>query len=84
MIILIEPLSRTRMQLIHKEEELPIDISLCGKRHKLRQNDNINASEHIVIIMPFFRVMLIASRMVSIYGTNIVILRIEYLLYFTS
>lgn len=72
------------MRLTREKEELPADISLCGKRRKLRQNKDINTSEHMVIIMPFFRVMLIASRIASIYGTNIVILKIGYSLYFAS
>jgi hypothetical protein len=84
MVTLIEPPSRARMRPTREEEEQPIDVSLRVKRHKLRQNEDINALEHMVIIMPFFKVMLIASRMASIHGTNIAILKIEYPSYFAS
>jgi hypothetical protein len=50
--MLIEPLPRARMRLTREEEELPADVSLRGKRRKLRQNQ-INASENMVIIMSF-------------------------------
>jgi hypothetical protein len=49
MITPIEPPSRARMQPTREEEEPPVDVSLRAKRHKLRQNDDINASEHMVI-----------------------------------
>jgi len=71
------------MRLTREEEPLA-NVSLRGKRRKLRQNKDINASEHIVIIMPFFKVMLITSKMASIHGTNIVIPKIGYPLYFAS
>ncbi|KAH6665195.1 hypothetical protein B0J14DRAFT_606660 [Halenospora varia] len=47
MITPIEPPSRARMRLTRKEEEPPADVSLRGKRHKLRQNEDYNASEHM-------------------------------------
>jgi hypothetical protein len=80
----IEPPSRARMRPTCEEEEPPADVSLRGKRRKLKQNEDINASEHMVIIMPFFRVMLIASRMASIHGTNTAITKIGYPSYFAS
>jgi hypothetical protein len=54
MIILIEPLSKARIRLIRKEEKPPADVSLRGKRRKLRQDEDINALEHIIIIMFLF------------------------------
>jgi hypothetical protein len=84
MITPIGPPSRARIRPTHEEEESPADVSLRGKRRKLRKNEDINASEHMVIIMPFFRVMLIASRIASIHGTNTAIPKIRYLSYFAS
>ena len=84
MITPIEPPSRARMRLTREEEEPPADVFLRGKRRKLRQNEDINASEHMVIIMPLFRVMLIASRRASIHGTNTAIPKIGYPSYFVS
>jgi hypothetical protein len=49
MITQIEPPSRMRPT---REEEEPLaDVSLRGKRRKLRQDEDINASEHMVMIM---------------------------------
>jgi hypothetical protein len=53
MIILRE--SRARIRLIREEEEPLTEVSLRGKRRKLRQNEDINASEYIVIIMSFLQ-----------------------------
>jgi hypothetical protein len=80
----IEPPSRARMRPTCEEEEPPADVSLRGKRRKLRQSGDINAAEHMVIIMPFFRIMLIASRMASIHETNTAIPKIGYPSYFAS
>jgi hypothetical protein len=55
MITPIEPLPRARIQSTHKEEELPADVSLRRKKRKLRQNENINTLEHIVIIISFLQ-----------------------------
>jgi hypothetical protein len=46
----IDPPSRARMRPT-REEEPSADVSLRGKRRKLRQDEDINASEHMVIIM---------------------------------
>jgi hypothetical protein len=51
MITPIEPPSRARMRPTREEEEPPADVSLRGKRRKLRQDEDINASEHMVMIM---------------------------------
>lgn len=54
MIASREPLSRVRMRP-HEEEELPAEVSSAGKRRKLRPNNDLDASEHMVIIMPFLQ-----------------------------
>ena len=84
MVTPIEPPSRARMRLTHEEEEPPAEVSLRGKRRKLRQIEDIDAWEHMVIIMPSFRVTLIASRRASIHGTNTAIPKIAYPSYSVS
>jgi hypothetical protein len=80
----IVPPSRARIRPTPEEEEPPAEVSSREKKRKLTNSDNINASEHMVIIMPFFGVMLIAGRMASIHRTNTAIPKIGYPSYFAS